>query len=114
MVTELYCGLPGDEGGVSRLRGLWCISMALGGDNEGDGDSDSSVAFSLSAPGSPRRSSRREGRLRRPAVPGVSASFGNPPPCAVFAPCITDIRMVERFQEQPSRVHDDQLQKPSG
>ena len=84
MVSEIYCGLPGDEGGVSRLSGLWCISMALGGDNEGDGDSDSSVAFSLSAPGPLRRSSRREGRLRRPAVPGVSASFGNPPPCAIF------------------------------
>lgn len=94
MVTEIYIGLPGDEGGVSRLRGLWCISMALGGDNEGDGDSDSSVAFSLSVLGPPRRSSRREGRLRRPAVPGVSASFGNPPPYAVFVPCINYIDFI--------------------
>lgn len=34
--------MPGDEGGVSRLRGLWCKTMCCcrGGETEGDGDDD--------------------------------------------------------------------------
>lgn len=63
------------------MSGLWCMRMAREGDSEGDGDDESSTAFSLSLGGPWRRVSRREGRLSRPAVPGVSASFGNPPPC---------------------------------